>query len=497
LTQTAYVTVQLPAFVGLSSAPAAGVSLNAGGTATATVTSTLINGFNGTVSLAASGLPSGVTASFTPVNSTTTTTTFTASATSALTGAGKPAAVTITGTAAGSSPQQTAVNVFVNPPTSGGSGTAVDLSSAYNLNGFYTDAEENTITTGLDGVGFAYSANLLKSGLDFNGVQFTFGPPNLPDAVYGTGTPITLPAGMYGTLQLLATGIEGNQASQTITVTYTDSTTSQFTQSFSDWCSALNGGGCTSTGGNSGESVTVAMPYRDSATGSDNRVFYLYHYSFVLNTSKTVQSVILPKNRDVVVLAATLTAPTALPPAYSLSAPQTTTPASVNAGGSSTAGVTVIPANGYTGSVTLSCSISPAVSGADAPTCLFGNTSPVTVTGAGGSATLTFTTIGPSAAMIHQSNTFYPLFLPLPGLALIGLGFGSRGWRRKNLLGSLLLWMTLTCLIILPACGGSGGGGGGGNSGTPAGPYTVTITGKDANGAAPTGNPVTVNVTVN
>jgi hypothetical protein len=485
LTQTAYVTVELPAFVGLSATPAAGISINQGGTAAATVTSTLINGFNGAVSLSASGLPSGATALFTPVNATTTTVTFTASATAALTGSGKPTTVTITGAAAGSASQQTGVNVFVNPAASGGSGTAVDLSSAYNVSAFYTDADESAITTGLDGVGSAYSANLLNAGADVNGVQFTFGSANQPNAVYGTGTHITLPAGNFATLQLLATGIEGNQAAQTVTVTYTDNSTSQFTQSFSDWCSALNGGGCTSTGGNSGESVAVAMPYRDSASGPDDRVFYLYHYSFALNASKTVQSVTLPTNRDVVVLAATLTTP---PPSYSLSA-GTANPASVNAGSSSTASVTVTPANGYTGSVTLSCSISPVVSGLDAPTCSFGNTSPVAITGAAaGNATLTFTTIAPQGKAAFRRAANRPVLTPpsqeaarslsalqaalpgvwiiIPGLALIGLGFSPRGSRRRKCLTFALISIVSACLIILPACGGSSGGGGGGGCST-------------------------------
>ncbi|HWY21491.1 MAG TPA: protease pro-enzyme activation domain-containing protein [Candidatus Acidoferrum sp.] len=490
LTQTAYVTVELPAFVGLRATPAAGISVNQGGSASSTVTSTLINGFNGTVNLSASGLPSGVTASFTPVNATTATVTFTASATAALTGSGKPTTVTITGTVAGSASQQTAVNVFVNPAASGGSGTVVDLSSAYNVSAFYTDADQSAITTGLDGVGFAFSANLLNSGADVNGVQFTFGSPNQPNAVYGTGSPITLPVGTFATLQLLATGIEGNQAAQTVTVTYTDSSTSQFTQSFSDWCSHLNGG-CTSTGGNSGESVAVAMPYRDSSTGPDDRVFYLYHYSFALNASKTVQSLTLPNNRDVVVLAATLTAP---PPSYSLSA-GTANPTSVNAGGTSTATVTVTPANGYTGSITLSCSISPVVSGADAPTCSFGSTNPVAITGsAAGNATLAFTTIAPpgKAAFRRAANGPVPTppsqgatrslsawyawlsgaWIVIPGLALIGLGFGPRGSRRRKCLSIALISIVSACLIILPACGGgsSGGGGSGGCSTVPSVP---------------------------
>jgi hypothetical protein len=370
----------------------------------------------------------------------------------------------------------------------------VDLSSAYNIYGFYTDAAAPTITptNSLDGVGSVYSANLLNSGLDFNGVQFAFGPANAPDAVTGSGSgPIALPAGSFGTLQMLATGIEGNQTSQAITVTYTDNSTSQFTESFSDWCSALNGGGCVSTGNNPGESVAVAMPYRDTTTGPDNRVFYLYHYSFALNTTKTAQSLTLPNNRNVVVLAVSLT------PGYSLSA-GTASPTSVSPGSSASATVSVVPASGYTGTVTLSCSIAPVVS--PAPTCSFGSTSPVTVTSTGGAATLTFTTIGPSGAMIRRSGMFYALWLPVPGLVLIGLGFGSRSTHQKNLMGLLLLWIVLASLIVLPACGssGSGGGGGGGNSGTPAGTYTVTISGTDANRVTQSNiAPTTVSVAVN
>ncbi len=482
LTQTAYVTVELPAFVGLSATPAAGLSLNQGGTSSATVTSTLINGFNGTVNLSATGVPSGVTAMFTPVNATTTTAAFSATAAAPLTGSAKPATVTVTGAASGSASQQAGVNIFVNPAVSSGSGTAVDLSSAYNVSAFYTDADESAITTGLDGVGYAYSANILNAGADFNGVQFAFGAADQANAVYGTGTKIALPAGNFATLQLLATGIEGNQAAQPVTVTYTDSSTSQFTQSFSDWCSALNGGGCTSTGDNSGESVAVAMPYRDSAGGPDDRVFYLYHYSFALNSGKTVQSVTLPNNRDVVVLAATLTAP---PPSYSLSA-STANPTSVNAGGTSTATVTVTPSNGYTGSVTLSCSISPVITGAGAPACSFGSTSPVAITGAAaGSATLTFTTIAPPgrAAFRHpassvlsppspgagwSSNPLRGSWIVISGLILIGLGFSSRGARRRAWLSFALIPIVSGCLIILAACGGgsSGGGGSGGGCST-------------------------------
>ena len=240
------------------------------------------------------------------------------------------------------------------------------------------------------------------------------------------------------------------------------------------------------------------MPYRISATGPDNRVFYLYRYSFALNSTKTAQSVTLPNNRNVVVLAASLTAP---PPAYSLSAPQTTTPSSVNAGGSSTATVTLTPANGYTGSVTLSCSISPVVSGPDAPTCSFGTTSPVSITGsAAASATVTFSTVAPpgraafrraasvaipaptSPGTTRRWSTLYASWIVVPGLALIGLGFGSQGSRRRKLLGFLLFWMMSVSLLLLPACGGNSSNGGGGCSSVPSVPAELAASSTTSSG---------------
>jgi hypothetical protein len=496
LTQTAYVTVELPAFVGLTTSPIAGVLLNQNGTGTATVTETLINGFNGTVNLTESNAPNGVSATFTPVNATTTTATFSATTSAALTGAASPSTVGVSGSATGFPTQSSGINLFINPPLSGGTGTPVDLSSVFNVYAFYNDANESSITASnsLDGVGYAYSANLLSSGLDSNGTQFNFGPANQPDAVYGTGSAIALPSGSYGTLQMLATGIEGNQAGQTVTVNYTDSASSSFTQSFSDWCSALNGNGCVSTGSNPGESIAVSMPYRDSAAGPDDRVFYLYHYSFALNTGKTVQSLSLPSNRDVVVLAVTLT-PVG---SYSLSA-GAPSQGTISPGGSSQATVTVSSANGYTGTVTLSCSIAPVVT--PAPTCAFGTTSPVVITASGGTATMTFTAIGPSGALAKSSSAFYALLLPIFGLALTVSGCASRSPRKNRLLGLLLLCVVLSLLMVLPSCGGGsgggGGGGGGGNNGTPAGTYTVTITGTDANGLTQSGSAATVTITVN
>jgi Pro-kumamolisin, activation domain len=298
-TQPAYVTLGVPDFA-LSAAPS-GVYLNQSSTVNSTVTVTPQNGFGGSVTFSSvTGLPSGVTASFNPTSTTSTSTlTLTASSTAAT---GPGSALNVIGTSGNITQYAPATTLSVSAATgTGGSGTPVDLSSAYNLNGIYTDG--TPFTTGVDGLGSAYSSNLLTGNRILNGVQFNFGPANKLDAVSDTGQSITLPAGQFTTLQLLATSFNGPVLSQTIIVTYTDTTTSTFTQGFSDWC------GCsTNPGGQAGESFAVVMPYRDLSTGKqDDTPFNLYGYTFVLNSAKTVKSITLPNNKNVVVLAATLT----------------------------------------------------------------------------------------------------------------------------------------------------------------------------------------------
>jgi hypothetical protein len=296
LTQPAYLTLAFPTFT-LATSPTP-IYINQSGTVHAAVKLTPQNGFTGTVTLSSvTGLPSGVTATFnsstiSSVNSLT----LSARSTSP-TGPGVP--LTFSGTSGDITQSASPVTVAVSAATgTDGIGTPVNLSSAYNLNGIYSNG--STFPTGLDGGGTAYSANLLTPNRVLNGVQFNFGPANQLDAVDATGQTIKLPTGSFTTLQLLATGFNGVQAAQTITVTYTDGSTSQFTQSFSDWYTPSF---------NVGESFAVVMPYRvlGNGTTSENGPFNLYGYIFALNSQKTVKSFTLPNNSDVVVLAATLT----------------------------------------------------------------------------------------------------------------------------------------------------------------------------------------------
>ncbi len=203
--------------------------------------------------------------------------------------------VTVTGTS-GSLKQTLTFTLAVSAAVGGtGTGTPVNLSSQFDLNGIYKDGSQYS-TGGLDGLGYSYSANLLTTSRVFNGTLFHFGPANEIDALGGALT-IPLTRAKFSALMLLATGVGGNQASQTVTVNYMDGTSSQFTQSFSDWFTPQKF---------PGELEGVAMAYRNFDDGTkDQRTFNLYTYRFALNPAKIVKSVTLPNNAKVVVLAAT------------------------------------------------------------------------------------------------------------------------------------------------------------------------------------------------
>jgi hypothetical protein len=268
------------------------VFLNQGSTANAQVTIVPFGGFNGRVTLTLSGLPQGVQAVI-QGQSGKRKIVFEASA-SAATGLSN---VTLTGTS--SSITQTLTFTLAVSAAVGntGKGIQVDLSSQFDLNGIYQDGTKYS-TGGLDGVGYSYSANLLTPSRVLTGTLFDFGLANNLDAVASNGQTVALPSGKFSTLMLLATGIQGNQTSQTIVVQYTDGSSSQFTQNFSDWFTPQK---------YAGESEAAAMAYRNFDNGTkDPRTFNLYSYRFPLNSSKVVQSLTLPSNPHVVVLAGTL-----------------------------------------------------------------------------------------------------------------------------------------------------------------------------------------------
>jgi len=170
----------------------------------------------------------------------------------------------------------------------------VNLSSLYNVTAIQSDG---SVFSG-DLTGYAYSATLLKSPVVANGVSFTLGPPNAPDAV----TSLTIPVSGNG-FSLLGTGINGAQTG-TITLTYTDGSSSTLVQGFSDWYGFSS---------NANESIALTMAYRNLAAGVTGPG-PLNIYAYTINSAKALASIGLPQNPNVIILAVTMNSPTASPP---------------------------------------------------------------------------------------------------------------------------------------------------------------------------------------
>lgn len=165
-------------------------------------------------------------------------------------------------------------------------------------------------------------------------------------------------------------------------------------------------------------------------------------------------------------------------PDFSLSA-TVLTPSSVAPGKSAQSMITIIPSGGLNPStVTLTCSVSPVMS--PPATCSLGA---ISVSNNTGTSTLTVATAGPQAALAlpagdHSSGMRLALGLMIPAMLLSGAGLNKPS-RRKLLSFCLILLVLCGCLFGV-ACGGGGQSTTKttGNSGTPAGAYSVTITGS-------------------
>ena len=177
--------------------------------------------------------------------------------------------------------------------TSLGAAGSVNLSSADNAVGIVNNGSVAS-GGGLDGSAYAYSANLLGNSIAWAGASFTFAAAGTLNAL--RSKTITLPAGHYGALELLATAAGGgSEPAQTFIVTYSDGTTASFVQGLSDWLKPQ---------GYAGETIVSTMAYRVSSSGATSAgPVYLYGYSFALNSAKTLASITLPNSRYVNVLA--------------------------------------------------------------------------------------------------------------------------------------------------------------------------------------------------
>lgn len=155
-----------------------------------------------------------------------------------------------------------------------------------------------------------------------------------------------------------------------------------------------------------------------------------------------------------------------------------------------TATITLVGNNGFSGTVNLTCSITP-VAANDPPACAL---SPTSVTLSGTTTQSSTLSVSTTAKTSADNRIFWQ---KAGGAALAVVLMLALPQRRRR-------WLAMFALLAIVAsagvvgCGGSGGtggggGGGSGNSGTTAGTYTITVTGTSGSVSAIVG---TVTLTV-
>lgn len=163
-----------------------------------------------------------------------------------------------------------------------------------------------------------------------------------------------------------------------------------------------------------------------------------------------------------------------------------------------TTNVSVTPANGFSGSVALTCAITSTPTGAtETPTC---SLSPASVSIASGSTAAVQSTLTVSTTAPTQGALDYPGMGPGKGIltavggsvlaCVVMLSIPSRRKSWKAILSIIAFAIAISAAI---GCGGSSSNNGGTVGGTTPGAYTVTVTGTSGSTSAKTAVSVTVN----
>ncbi len=175
---------------------------------------------------------------------------------------------------------------------------AFEITPTANPSDYYDDTgtspDNNETCANYDGVGFSYSANAL-AGVGFtpgatvkaDGLTFTWtsGKPCSPDNILAAGQTMLVsgPAGA-NTLGLLESSTDGGTQG-TITINYTDGSSSTATVTSSDWA---GGPGAT-------ETAAATLAYRNSTSGGSQQLtVYVYATTVPVDPNKTVKSITFP-----------------------------------------------------------------------------------------------------------------------------------------------------------------------------------------------------------
>ena len=277
------------------------------GTAVIVVQGTLTNS---TPAVVPAGQPSTVSATLTngggsPVSnvalSATVPSGWTATAAGAVTFASVPAGGKATATwqvtpAAGATPQQYPITFAATSSEGTFSSSAqtnvpyASVTAAYDNTGISND---NAPAAGaFDGGGLNFSAQALAADgfvsgqpVTVGGTSFTWPDVNVPDNVVCGGQAVPV-SGSGSTLAFLGASNNGT-GSGTGTIVYTDGTTQSFALGFADWWSGS---------AIAGTSIAAATPYLNNGSNSSQQTqtVHVYYASIPIDSSKTVQYVVLP-----------------------------------------------------------------------------------------------------------------------------------------------------------------------------------------------------------
>ena len=413
-TTTISLTVVPPAGFTLSASPNT-LSVAQSSQSTSTIAITPANGFTGSVSLSASGLPSGVTAAFSPNPATSSSTlTLTASATAA-TGT---ATVTVTGVS-GSLTETTSISLTVAPPPT------FTLSASPNSLSVLQGSQGTSTITITPANGFNSSVSFSALGLP-SGVTATFSPnPAAPSTT--TLTLLASTTAATGTVTVTITGTSGSLTGTT-TISLTVAAPAAFTLSASpNSLSVLQGSQGTSTitvtpanGFTSSVSLSasglpagVTAAFSPNPTTSGSTLTLTASASATTGTVKVAITGSSGSLTETTTISLTVTAP----PTFTLSANSNTL--TLFEGGQAASTITIAPVNGFTGSVSLSASGLPkGVTAAFSPDPAATATSTLTLTASktAKTGTATITVTGTSGTL--TVNTTLTVHVPVPGFTL-------------------------------------------------------------------------------
>ncbi len=149
---------------------------------------------------------------------------------------------------------------------------------------------------GFDDHGGTYSYNQLGNGsVVFAGTTFTLGTPNVPNAITD-GAVYTLTApGNYSALFLLGAATTTGQINQPFVLNYSTGNPVTQTINMSSWAQSA---------GYAGETIVATTPYKNTQAGGEVAgTFDLYGYQIPVDPTRTLVSISVPNNRNVVILA--------------------------------------------------------------------------------------------------------------------------------------------------------------------------------------------------